>query len=261
MQASKEHTPLGHALLVGALIASTTTGCRNQTVWLLMFDSTSEPECERGVIHNFTGGSAIDINDSEWETISVVQRGNDIAFAQIIEAGRGVGVLVMGDQAFPGERTGNDWVFDWTDVVGTADGQQHSSGYGYFEYTKFSTEWTIKIDTKRGETTGEMEQEDVQELTWRESDTWTDSAAATIGYNGQMPAASYVLVTDAESGELVPASNRADTSDCDTTADAAYCEVQDITICENARDFTATRTRLQDDNAYAGLGDVSGAAD
>jgi hypothetical protein len=261
MLKSKVHARSGYALMMGALLACTTTGCRDQTVWLLMFDSTSEPDCERGVLHNFTGGTAIDIDNYEWETISVVQRGSDIAFAQLIEAGRGVGVLVLGDQAFPGERTGNDWVFDWTDVVGTADGQQHSSGYGYFEYTKFSTEWTIKIDTERGETSGEMEQADLQELTWRESDTWADSAAATIGYNGQMPAGSYVLVDDGETGESGPASNRADTSDCDTTADAPWCEVQDITICETSRDFTATKTRLEDGNAYGGLGDVSGAAE
>jgi len=260
MLKSKVRASRGGALLLTAMLAGATTGCRNQTVWLLMFDSTSEPDCERGVVHNFTDGQAIDIDGGEWETISVVQRGNDLAFAQLIEAGRGVGVLVIGDQAFPGEREGNDWTFDWTDVVGTADGQQHSSGYGYFEYTKTSTEWTITLDTKRGETTGELEQTDRQELTWRESDTWADSAAATVGYNGQIPASSYVVVPDSETGETVPATNRADSEDCDTTSDALWCEVQDITQCDSSRDFTATKTRLDDDNAYAALGDVSGSA-
>jgi hypothetical protein len=253
------HSPSGQALLLTGLLALANTGCKNQTVWLLMFDTTETPQCERGVAHNFIDGEAIDVDGGEWETISVVQRGNDLAFAQLIEAGRGVGVLVIGDQAFPGERDGNDWTFDWTDVVGTADGQQHSSGYGYFEYTKTTSEWTITLDTKRGETTGELEQTDRSELTWRESDTWADSAAATVGYNGQIPAASFVVVPD-ELGESVPATNRADTEDCVTTPDELWCQVQDITQCDSSRDFTATKTRLNDDDAYGSVSNVSGSA-
>lgn len=259
MAKSKVRTASGQRLLLASVVALAATGCKSQSIWLLMFDTSEEPDCERGVTHNFIDGEAVDVEGGEWETISVVQRGNDLAFAQLIEAGRGVGVLVLGDQAFPGERDGNDWTFDWTDVVGTAEGQQHSSGYGYFEYTKLSSEWTITLDTERGESTGELEQNDRTELTWRESDTWADSAAATVGYSGQLPSDSYVVVPD-ELGENVPAINRSDSDDCATTPEALWCEVQDITQCTSSRDFTATKTRLSDDDAYSSLNSASGAA-
>lgn len=243
--------------LAGALLAS--TGCATQTVWLLKFDKTSPADCESGIEHNFSS-AFVPTTADDWTDVSEVQRANDIAFAQLIEAGRGVGVLVIGDQAFPGERSGNDWTFTWTDAVGTADGQQHVSGYGYFEYTETTTEWDITLDTERGETTGELEQIDLRRLTWRESDTWADSAAATIGYGGQIPSESMLLVTNPETGTDEPATNRADTEDCTTTADARWCEISDVTVCETSRDFTATRTRLEDESAYDGLSDVSGSA-
>lgn len=244
-------------MLIGGALAS--TGCNSQTVWLLKFEKTGTPSCESGIEHNFTS-AFVPTTSSDWTDVSEVQRANDIAFAQLIEAGRGVGILVMGDQAFPGERSGNDWLFTWTDAVGTADGQQHSSGYGYFEYTETTTEWDITLDTKRGETTGELEQNDLLRYTWRESDTWADSAAATVGYTGQIPSEEMLLINDPELGGDVPASNRADTDDCDTSSDAPWCEIVDVSLCKTSRDFTATRTRLDDEAAYTALANVSGSA-
>ncbi len=235
------------------------SGCNSQTVWLLKFDKTTPADCQSGIESNFNGAYAPTAT-SDWTTINEVQRANDVAFAQLIEAGRGVGVLVMGDQAFPGERDGNDWLFTWTDAVGTADGQQHVSGYGYFEYTENVTEWDIVFDTTRGETTGELEQNNLVRNTWRESDTWADSAAASVGYTGQIPSDSMLLVTDSTTGTEVGATNRADTDDCATSSDAPWCEIVDVTLCSTTRDFTATRTRLEDEASYAALSGVSGAA-
>jgi|GEM_PF-1283730 len=235
------------------------TGCNSQTVWLLKFEKTQAADCESGVEHNFAN-AFVPSSESDWTTVNEVQRANDIVFAQLIEAGRGVGILVMGDQAFPGERTGNDWTFTWTDAVGTANGQQHASGYGYFEYTETTTEWDITLDTQRGETTGELEQIDLLRYTWRESDTWADSAAASVGYTGQIPADQMLLITDPELGGDVPAVNRADTEDCNTNANEPWCEIVDVTLCETQRDFTATRTRLDEEASYAALAGVSGSA-
>ncbi|HCH64188.1 MAG TPA: hypothetical protein DFR83_15395, partial [Deltaproteobacteria bacterium] len=190
--------------------AATSIGCNTQTVWLLKFDKTSPADCESGVEHNFNG-AFVPSGGEAWTTVSEVQRANDIAFAQLIEAGRGVGILVMGDQAFPGERDGNDWLFTWTDALGTANGQQHVSGYGYFEYAETTTEWDIRFDTERGETTGELEQIDLVRDTWRESDIWSDDAANTVGYTGQIPSATMLLINDPVSGYDIGATNQADT--------------------------------------------------
>lgn len=253
---------VGLACRIGLLAAvtSTTVACNSQTVWLLKFDKTSPADCESGIEHNFSG-AFVPSSGEDWTTISEVQRANDIAFAQLIEAGRGVGILVIGDQAFPGERDGNDWLFTWTDAVGTANGQQHVSGYGYFEYTETTTEWDIRFDTERGETTGELEQIDLLRDTWRESDIWADSAASTVGYTGQIPSSSMLLVNDPISGFDVGATNQADTADCETTADEPWCEIMDVTLCETSRKFTATRTRMKDEAAYNSLANVSGSAD
>ena len=240
---------------IGVLAA----GCNSQTVWLLKFSKTEPASCESGIEHNFNG-AFVPSSSSDWTEVNEVQRANDIVFAQLIEAGRGVGILVMGDQAFPGERSGNDWLFTWTDAVGTANGVQHASGYGYIEYTETTTEWDIKLDTQRGETTGQLEQIDVLRYTWRESDTWADSAAATVGYNGQIPADEMLLINDAELGGDVPATNRADTEDCTTSADAPWCEIVEVSLCESEREFTATRTRLDEEASYGALAGVSGFA-
>ena len=244
-------------LLIGCI--GVTTGCASQTVWLLKFDKTSPAECESGIEHNFNG-AFVPSGGDEWTTISEVQRANDIAFAQLIEAGRGIGILIMGDQAFPGERDGDDWLFTWTDALGTANGQQHVSGYGYFEYVETTTEWDIRFDTERGETTGELEQIDLLRNTWRESDIWADSAANTVGYTGQIPSSSMLLINDAETGFDVGATNQADATDCATTPDEPWCEISDVTLCETSRKFTATRTRLEDESAYNSLAGVSGSA-
>ena len=240
-------------------LAMTSSGCNSQTVWLLKFEKSPSPACETGITHNFQD-AFVPATGTDWTDVSAVQRANDIAFAQLIEAGRGVGILVMGGQAFPGERSGNDWLFTWTDAVGTADGQEHSSGYGYFEYTELTTEWDIKFDTERGETTGEFEQTDVQRYTWRESDTWADSAAATVGYTGQIPSSEMLLVNDPDLGGDVPVVNQADQDDCETDVNSPWCEIVDVSLCKSSRDFSATRTRLKDEASYDALSGVSGAA-
>ncbi len=245
-------------LLMGIAVGS--MGCNSQSIWLLKFDKTSPADCESGIEHNFTNAFVPELGD-EWTDVSEVQRANDIAFAQLIEAGRGVGILIIGEQAFPGERDGNDWLFTWTDALGTADGQQHISGYGYFEYTETTTEWDIRMNTDRGETTGELEQIDLLRDTWRESDVWNDAAANTVGYTGQIPASTMLVINDPELGFDVGATNVADSAECASTPDEPWCEIVDITLCETSRKFTATRTRLDDEAAYSSLAGVSGAAD
>lgn len=236
--------------LGGLLLAAASTGCGNDTVWLLQIENSQPEECENEILHNFTGG-LVNEGDAEWTTESFTIGSDDFRFAHLIETSRNTGVLVIGQQAFPGTKESGRWRFEAVDSVGTADIVRHTSGYAYGEFIQQRTTWEISLGKTKGTWGGDFERTTELAYTWQENDTWTDSAAIEVGFTGQIPSDAYLLRPSEDGTTNDPAVNTADTTDCDS-ADG-ICELQDFTQCAQKNDFTAVRTKLDAEEAYAGV--------
>ncbi len=236
--------------------ASTATGCASDSdIWMLEIDAPAADACGDPIItHNFTYATAPDPTlEGDWEPGTRSESSREIVFAQLTTTTRSAGVLLIGDQSFPGTREGSDWTFEWSEGSGDASWQNHYSGYGNAEYLEVNEAVKITLSLENASNgAGSMKSDMTTTTTWKETDVWNEDAAAEIGWTGVIPAASFLEVPD-DNGDVIAASNDGEVADCTSSSSPALCEIAETTVCEDNQKFKATRTDYKDEDAYEHL--------
>ncbi len=176
-------------------------------------------ECATSVSHNFTGADVpadTTTTDESWTTSGTETWSESMFFGRIEESGQGA-MMIVGTEALPGSQDeAGEWTFSWTGEEAGNDLASHASGYDY-AYTREATATLRVKGTFNNETfTGTWASESTSREKWDESDTWSDEAAAYVGDNGETPAGTYLVLTDA-AGAQVAANNARLAYDCENT--------------------------------------------
>ncbi len=122
---------------VASLALTTACGAAIDGIWLLELpyaDSRDDDLCTTSVTHNFT--DAYEPEDEEqgaWTTESATDQTGGLQFALLSELSDGTGMLVIGEQVFPGTGTKGQWTFHWRGESTSNDSTTHNSGYALTE--------------------------------------------------------------------------------------------------------------------------------
>jgi len=173
-------------------------------------------ECLSDVQHNFVGAySPIAAGDDpSWTSTETGAYSPELFFARL-EATDDGGALIVGTDVLPGARQDNGtWLFYWTNATTGSDDTAHVTGYSYAHTYESTATLRVQGTFEGGAFTGTWESETSELDQWTESDTWADEAAALVGTTGAIPAASYLLRTDATTGAESAATNSQAAYDC-----------------------------------------------
>jgi hypothetical protein len=243
------------ALLLPVLAA--TTGCASSEIWLLSLKGADSAACGEPIItHTFINATVPDpALTSDWSPGYRYEETSSLVYAQLTTTSGKEGVLLVGDRAYEGERDGKDWTFQWSGKTGEADWQDHYSGYGYAEYYDTEESVTIKLSIDGASASGTWSSEGLSETRWAETDTWNEDGAAAVGWDGVIPASSYLEVPDGTGGTM-PATNAGDVVDCDDADRPNVCLIAATVQCEDSRGFTGQKLDHDEEAAYAHLAEA-----
>ncbi|MDP2308165.1 MAG: hypothetical protein Q8P18_19250 [Pseudomonadota bacterium] len=236
------------ALLTGCI------GSDPSAIYLIrvIYDADAGVECEGQISENFSDGYAPEADepddDSEW-TYEQSSTGSDtLMFAQVETTAPDQAVLIWGGQVLPGDWDGTTWTFSWADTHGDEERADHESGYRFIESTEESAEVVVSLTFGEGGTaSGDITASSNNEMSWRESDEWSNDVEDLIGGSGQIPSSSYLVYED--DGDEFAQQNESDEQECDDDD----CELSVATVCSGSNTFGATRTDYSEEDAYAYL--------
>lgn len=209
-------------------------------------------ECATTITHNFTGAAepTVVVDDSGWADTSAAELSEQVMFGRLEQDEVGGAILILGGDALPG--TSNDkgaWLFTWTGTTASTTGSTHASGYALdAAYDKSST-LRVAGAFESGTFDGTYEVETDEIARWSESDLWSEEAAGLIGEHGNIPTATYLVVSDGAGGEIAAENSRAASEcaadGCALTVESACATVN--TLMGQLTDFTPDDARWVED--------------
>lgn len=232
-------------LLSCSILAS---GCApTDGVWAIFISAAGPIECETSVDHNFLGAMQPPEapTNNEWVVEQTFEGSPAVLFARVFDvAGEDSKILVVGDQAYFGNRSGGVWDFTWTGNETTEDSEAHQSGYTFFDHTEANQVTKLSLDLSGQTGTGTLTQTGTSTTIWEESDAWESS---DVGFfSGQIPAGNYLVDSTG-----YPVSNDSDGTDCSGTP----CTLTVESDCTQSSPFEARRTDAGDED-FSGLEDA-----
>ncbi len=249
--------PRAVVALLPALLAAL-GGCKSPVgIWMVKFEA-GESACVDAFDHNFLVGYTPEgeVVDPSWVSTDVTDGSPALAFVQIETTTEGEGLMLFGDEAWPGKGAEDKWTFAWTRQGATTHTDEHRTGYYYqvVEETEEVEELVLSFD---GDTAvGELGGQTTALQRWAESDTWNAEVEATVTATGQIPSATYLLTDDPVLGTPVALNNASAIDDCD----GEVCQMGLSTVCKGTQRVTATRTDYDSEEAYRQLSAAGQAA-
>jgi hypothetical protein len=202
------------------------------------------PACESEVTENYDNGTAASApTGSYWDYSQDIVSSTRMLFGQVLNTSSGR-VLVVGDQAYPGEKSGGVWTFSYDSFTDGILKQEHASGYLFETSGLDGREIVISADMKSASMSGSWALTTTTDLTYTESDEW-DVSVGVI--SGQTPAGAYLLDSMG-----VGVMNNSNSSDCS----GEFCSLQVVEACTATTTFTASKVGSLDETAYSGLSDA-----
>lgn len=226
------------------LVAGLLSACMMpEEIWLIQVPYISEPECTQQITHNFRDAYVPDTPPGDWTETVLSEQSDALYFAQISQTDSDDAVLVLAGEVWPGTSTGsNEWEFTWTGVEDNRYAREHDEGYRFTSqaYLEVAESISLAIDGGSGEGTWSITT--IDDNTYTETDEWDFEVGLTVG---EIPSASY-LAYDDDDIEGIPQTNLIDESDCND----ATCQLRVVDTCSESRDFEATLTSWDTEEAY-----------
>lgn len=219
-------------------------GCTHaDQVWLFEVPFADEPDCATEITHNFSDAYIPDTPPGEWNETEQSEQSATLYFAHISQANADNAVLVIAGEVWPGTSTGKgEWEFNWVGVEDTRSSREHDAGYRYTEQAYLEAVETITMTIEGSTASGSWDQTSITDYTWTETDEWEFEVGFTVG---DIPSATY-LVYDTEEADDIPQANLADGRDCTDST----CQLRVKDTCAESRDFEATMTGFDTEEAY-----------
>ncbi|MCP4810269.1 MAG: hypothetical protein GY913_23910 [Proteobacteria bacterium] len=226
------------------MILMALTGCKDPTgIWLFEL-STGDFACEDTISENYDDGSVPggSTGTSDWtieydETVSPM-----LMFGQIAQHSSKEGVLVIGDEVYPGTLDGGIWTFAWTGEQSSTESETHTDGYGYTYDNVGTSTTTWTLDIAGDDATGQVAADINETHTWTEDDEWDPAENGQVRSN--IPSTNYLVDDDG-----FPVESSAEESDCSS----ANCELSVQTICSGSTPISATWSGFLEEDAYEGV--------
>ncbi|RME25371.1 MAG: hypothetical protein D6798_09135 [Deltaproteobacteria bacterium] len=232
-------------MFASSLLVLLPFGCLGgpDTIWLFQVPYTTEPECQTDITHNFRDAYVPDTPPGVWTDTEISEQSDQLVFAQVSQVDADTAVLVIGGEVWPGVRTDKgEWEFTWTGVEDNRLAREHDAGYRYTEQAYLETEETITLSIDGKVASGTWEIVSVDDETWTESDEWDSEVGLSVG---SIPSSLY-LAYDEGGTEGIPQSNTRDDAECTDTT----CQLRVVDTCSDSKDFEATRTGYDTEEAY-----------
>ena len=209
-------------------------------------------ECATTITHNFAGATepAAAVDDSGWTDTTTAELTSEVLFGRIEQDEEGGAILILGSDALPGtvDEKGN-WMFTWTGTTSTTAGSTHASGYAMDAANDKSSTQRVAGAFESGTFDGTYEVESDELVTYSESDLWSEEAAVLIGEHGNIPTATYLVVSDGAGGEIAAENSRTVSEcaaeGCALTVESACATVN--TLTGQLTDFTPDDSRWVED--------------
>ncbi len=231
-------TSIAIALSVFAL------GCApEETIWLLQVPYNTEPNCQQDITHNFSGAYIPDTPPGDWTETEQSAQSDALYFVQISRSDADSAVMVLAGEVWPGVSAGDgEWEFAWTGIEDTRASREHDEGYRFTQQTYLETAETITLAIDGDVASGEWSVVTVVDETYTETDEWDEEVGM---FSGDIPSASYLAYDDGDV-DGIPQSNIYDDSDCSDST----CQLRVVDTCVDNRDFEATKTGFDYEDAY-----------
>lgn len=226
------------------LTAALLVGCTSpDQIWLLQIPYVSEPDCTQDITHNFRDAYVPTTPPGDWTETDVSEQSDTLVFAHLSKVDADTAVLVIAGEVWPGTSTGGgEWEFTWTGVEDNRLTREHDEGYRYTEqaYLEYVDVISLTLDGSVGE--GSWASTSIVDSTYTETDEWDFAVGMTVG---DIPSASYLAYDEGEV-EGIPQANIGDEADCND----AICQLRVKDTCAESRDFEATLTGFDTEEAY-----------
>ncbi len=252
-----------HLLLSSALLSTLLPGCGGiiDGVWQLSMQAAAnvDENCQESISHNFSDSwvPADEEESTDWTSSEQDADSDQVFFALVTSTAAGAATLIIGTAAYPGiEEANGSWTFTWTDLSTSSESDVHATGYAWSATSDEAREVVYQLVFNGEVVNGTMDTATTASYNWSESDSWpAESLAGYLsgdGTVGQIPASTYLVTDDWESGTEVAASNSSEIFDCDDSE----CAINRLYTCSATYELDGTRTSLSSGEDYEG---VSGA--
>jgi hypothetical protein len=241
-------------LLVLSLLASACAGDPSG-IWMLQYTPSDgdDTTCTTVGTENFTDGAfpedEVGTTDGDWVYTESHTSSDVLFFVQIDVNAAGEGLLLLGDQAYPGTSDQGTWTFSWTAEDTDSSRAEHVDGYHLTEDSAASSSTTFTFTPSGATADGTMKSDTETVSSYGETDEW-DPRDNDV-YSGSIPSDAYLEDADGYSID-----NEYDADDCDGDT----CSISVTETCSGTLPVVGTKTNYQDEDAYqhlmsAGQGD------
>lgn len=210
---------------------------------------TCETTIEENFLDGYVPGDPGEPVDQDWQYAEDYVGADTLSFFQVETTAGGDAVLVIGSAAYPGTRSGGEWVFEWEAAETSTSTATHESGYAFRESSSTSSTLRVTLDRAGlfgGKADGRLLVQNVSTLAWTEDDEWDEDLAMEIGSSGAIPSYQYLVWDD--DGDESPLYNEYDVTDC-----SGDCELSVTDDCRVDGSFTAVRTHYQHEETWTYL--------
>lgn len=228
-------------LAMGVLLAGCGAG---QDVWLIEVDTTKGDgySCASGYETNFNGtlrGGSVPSTGPVTERYESTGS-KSVFYAKVVDLANGQRSLNTGSLLLPGKDLGKGkWSFQWTEAASDRHVVEHEAGYALEEIFRSTGTTTIELTFEGRTATGSMTVESGESTEQRESDEWSEEAAAYMGITGELAWYSTNGVT----------SNSFDSAECKGNP----CTSITTSVCGATAPATAVRTDLSKGEDFGSL--------
>jgi hypothetical protein len=231
--------------LTAAIALTSLTACaptRVEGVWHFYLSLYEGSPCTQDVLHNFNDvitGDDIQDTGSDWtEEIESTESDAEM-FGLIRESGDEL-VLLLGGGIYEGVKAEGEYKLMQERFETSTAAETHSSGYAYKAAVDARMVTTFGGPISRGSFDGKGTLRSTDKYTWTETDSWGEEVASSIGFQGSIPSASYLLTED-QFGYEAPLYNEYDIANCQSVD----CTLTVTETCTSSFTFTADRTDIK----------------